>query len=177
MVDRRECPLCVDARGARWSEYLQRGTKTTKEAATAFGISVADVEEHLFKHEPSWEAKSVKDESYDKEFYIKRLDQIGTDLNRMLDDVLDGDTSTENIRNATSLTKEIRETLRLLGEITRVLKDDEAAKMERTVLTMRENYLALTNIIMKETCPSCQAKIIEAINKQKALVGGVMNER
>lgn len=171
------CPLCVDQRGQRWTEHLQRGNKTIKEAAMAFNMSDAQVEEHLFKHTPNWGGRTSKDDSYDKDFYIRRLDQIGSDLNRMLDDILDQPTNTENIRNVATLTKEIRETLRLLGEVTKVIKDDEAAKMEKAILNMRENYLALTTIIMRESCPECQAKIIDAVEKQKALVAGVVNER
>lgn len=171
-MDKTKCPLCQDKRGARWTEALALGNKTIKEAMTAFGMSKSDVEEHIYKHADSFVEGQEVGRTYEKDFYIKRLDQMGQDLNSMLEEVMSsGRVDSESIRSATTLTKEIRETLRLLGDITKVITDDNTAVLERQVLDMRNNYLTLTNIITTKVCPECQKAILEAIDTQKKLLG------
>lgn len=172
MTSEKDCLLCQDRRGQRWTEALSKGTKTFREAQVAFGITKEDIEEHLYKHQPDWSAVSASTEVQDREFYIKRLAQMGNDLNSLLEDVMDfGGTDPMTIKNATTLTREIRETLRLLGEITKVISDDETARLERALLDMRSNYLTLTNIITTQACPECQKKILASIENQKKLLG------
>lgn len=173
-MDKSGCPLCQDKRGDRWTEALALGNKSIKEAMIAFNMSKADVEEHIYKHADSFIPATDTARSYDKEFYIRRLDQMGSDLNSMLEEVMDtGRVDSESIRSATTLTKEIRETLRLLGDITKVISDDNTATLERNIMDMRTNYLTLTNIITSKVCPECQKKILEAIETQKQLMGNV----
>jgi len=173
-MDKSKCPLCQDRRGSRWTEALALGNKTTKEAMIAFGMKKVDVEEHIYHHdtETTFVDPSDANRSYNKEFYIKRLDQIGVDLNGLLDEVMGaGQVNGDTIRNVTALTKEIRETLRLLGDITKVIHDDNTAQLEKSVQDMKGNYLTLTNIITTQVCPDCQKKILTAIDTQKKLLG------
>jgi hypothetical protein len=174
-MEKDKCPLCQDKRGARWTEALALGNKTQKEAMIAFGMKRSDVEEHIYQHSKEQggdlPATTELNRSYDKDFYIRRLDQMGSDLNSMLEEVMTANVNSESIRNATTLTKEIRETLRLLGDITKVIKDDNTAELERSVIDMRTNYLTLTNIITTKVCPDCQKKILEAIDTQRKLLG------
>lgn len=172
-MNSRECPMCQDRKGQRWTEALFKGTKTIREAQQAFGMSKEQIEEHLYKHSPDWSAQQTAVmETQDREFYIKRLSQMGNDLHEMLEDVIDfGSTNPETIKSATTLTREIRETLRLLGEITKVISDDESARLERALLDMRSNYLTLTNLITTRCCPDCKAKILADIETQKKLIG------
>lgn len=171
-MDKSKCPLCQDKRGSRWTEALALGNKTQKEAQIAFGMSRADVEDHIYHHSDETAITTTEvNRSYDKDFYIRRLDQMGSDLNSMLEEVMTANVNSESIRNATALTKEIRETLRLLGDITKVIKDDNTAELERSVIDMRTNYLTLTNIITTKVCPDCQKKILEAIDTQRKLLG------
>ena len=174
MTDEVNCPLCIDRRGKRWTEALHKGNKSIRDAQLVFNMKKEDIEEHLYKHSSTLliEEPSSLAESSEREFYISRLAQMGTDLNRMLEDVVcDGNTNPETIRSATTLTKEIRETLKLLGEITKVISNDETAQLERALLDMRTNYLTLTNIITAQACPECQKKILAAIDMQKQLLG------
>lgn len=174
-MEKSKCPLCQDKRGARWTEALALGNKTQKEAMIAFGMKKADVEEHIYQHsieDGGVPATTDLNRSYDKDFYIRRLDQMGSDLNGMLEEVMaSGQVNSESIRSATTLTKEIRETLRLLGDITKVISDDNTAALERSVIDMRTNYLTLTNIITTQVCPECQKKILACIDTQKQLLG------
>lgn len=171
-MNEKTCPLCQDKKGNRWNEALSLGNKSIKEAQIAFGMSKTDVEEHVFKHNPCFIEEHEVGRAYNKDFYIKRLDQMGNDLHTMLETVMDtGRVDSESIRSATTLTKEIRETLRLLGDITKVITDDNTAELERSVLDMRNNYLSLTNIITSKVCPACQKNIIEAIDVQRKLLG------
>jgi len=172
-MEKSKCPLCQDRRGARWTEALALGNKTHKEAMIAFGMKKADVEEHIYKHnEDSFVEPADLNRTYDKDFYIRRLDQMGSDLNGMLEEVMaSGTVNSDTIRSATTLTKEIRETLRLLGDITKVINDDNTAALEKSVLDMRANYLTLTNIIATKVCPDCQKIILDAVDTQKKLLG------
>jgi hypothetical protein len=171
-MEKDKCNLCQDKRGDRWTEALALGNKSIKEAMIAFNMSKADVEEHIYKHTDSFVEGQQVGRTYEKDFYIKRLDQMGSDLNSMLEEVMSsGRVDSESIRSATTLTKEIRETLRLLGDITKVITDDNTAELERNVIDMRNNYLTLTNIITSKVCPDCQKKIIEAIDTQRKLLG------
>jgi hypothetical protein len=171
-MNERQCPLCQDRRGKRWTEALSKGRKTIREAAAAFGMSKEDIEEHLYKHQPSWtnEPSSVVETS-DREFYIRRLAQMGEDLHELLDDVIDfGSTTPDTIKSATTLTREIRETLRLLGEITKVLKSEEEREALMAAEEMKQHCMGLSNIIVTLACPSCREKIIGAIQDQKRMM-------
>jgi len=169
-----DCPLCGSGRRAqRWTEALHKGTKSVLEAQREFGMSKEAVEAHLFQHSPTWNAvPAIKEEVSERDYYIRQLSQMEIDLHKMLEDVVDFNaTSPDTIRSATSLTKEIRETLRLLGEITKVISNDETAELERAILDMRTNYLTLTNIVTTQCCPMCQKKILDAIDTQRKLLG------
>ncbi len=171
-MEKSKCRLCQDKRGGRWSEALALGNKTIKEAQVAFNMSKADVEEHLFKHTDSFTGAKENNRTYSKDFYIARLDQMGSDLNSMLDEVMgSGRVDSESIRSATTLTKEIRETLRLLGDITKVITNDNTAELEQNVLELRNILLTLTNTITNKACPECQKKILETIDTQRKLLG------
>jgi len=171
-MNERECPLCQDRRGSRWSEALIKGTKTILEAQQAFGLTREEVEEHLYKHSPDWSTTpKAAIEVQDREFYIKRLAQMGNDLNSLLEDVMDfGGTDPMTIKNVTTLTREIRETLRLLGEVTKVLKDEEAAEAMLAMEDMKRHCMNFSTIVVTLACPECREKIVTALQEQKLMM-------
>lgn len=171
-MNERDCPLCQDRRGQRWSEALIKGTKTILEAQQAFGMTREDIEEHLYKHSPDWSTRpKAAVEVQDREFYIRRLSQMGDDLNSLLEDVMDfGGTDPQTIKNVTTLTREIRETLRLLGEVTKVLKDEDAAKAMIEVEDMKRHCMNFSTIVVTLSCPECKEKIIKALQEQKLML-------
>lgn len=171
-MNERECPMCQDRRGKRWSEALSKGRKTIREAAAAFGMTKEDIEEHLYKHQPVWiDEPSAIIETSNKDYYIKRLAQMGEDLHEMLEDVVDfNGTNPETIRSVTTLTREIRETLRLLGEITKVLKDDEAQSAIMAMEEMKRHCMNFSTIVVTLACEDCRNKIVKALEDQKLMI-------
>ena len=163
------CPMCLDPKGKRWTEKVALGQRTVFEAAAAFSMSVQDVEEHIYKHDSQWSAVTPT-KAYERDFYVSKLESILSDLQRWADEIMDGEPTSENIRQGTTLTKEIRDTLRLMGETTKILKDDEAQAAIAAVKQMQARYLSLTNIIVTQACPECKAKILTAIDEQKKLM-------
>jgi predicted Zn-ribbon and HTH transcriptional regulator len=169
-MDKDTCPLCRDRKSVRWCEKIALGQRTIKEAAIAFDVTEKDIEEHIYEHEPQW-GKPADSRAYERGFYVERLESLHSDLQGWADEVMCGAPTPENIRLGIQLTKEVRETLRLLGEVTKILKDDEAQAALAAVKQMQTRYLALTNIIVTSSCPECKAKILKSIEEQKKLIG------
>ena len=169
-MDRDICPMCRDAKGTRWSEKVALGQRSIREAAIAFGMLEGDVEEHVWKHETSFVKPAATTRAYDREYYVEKLESMHNDLQVWMDEIMDGAPTPENIRLGTTLVKELRETLRLMGEVTKILKDDEAQAALAAVKQMQARYLALTNIIVLKACPDCKTAILSAIDEQKKLM-------
>ena len=165
------CPMCWYPQGSRITRKLGLGQMTYKDAARRFNMEVADVEEHVYKHSAdAWQPADAMSKSYDRDYYVKRLESMHDDLSAWADEILEREPTAENIRAATSLVKELRDTLRLLGEVTKILKDDESQQAITAVKEMQMRYLALTNIIITQSCPTCKEKILQAIEDQRKLL-------
>ena len=166
-----ECPLCRSSKGIRITRKIAKGQVSVRDVARQMGMAEADVEEHVYRHSmDAWEPSDAVTKSYDRDYYVKRLESIHDDLSEWLEDILDGDPTAENIRLATTLVKELRDTLRLLGEVTKVLKDDEAQAAIAAVEGMRMQYLNLTQTISTQCCPECREKVIAAVKTQRELL-------
>jgi hypothetical protein len=144
---------------------------TYADAARMFAMSEADIEEHVYTHSTdAWQPKDAVSRAYDRDYYVKRLESIHDDLQVWADEILEGEPTAENIRLATTLVKELRDTMRLLGEVTKILKDDEAQAALNAVQGMRNEYLSLTQTIATQCCPECQKKVVVAIKTQRELL-------
>lgn len=166
-----ECPICRSAKGQRITKKVALGQTTVADVARQFGLTHEEVEEHIYQHSPDgWTVADSVSKSYDRDYYVKRLESLHDDLAVWADEILEGDPTPENIRLATTLVKELRDTLRLLGEVTKILKDDEAQQALAAVKEMQMRYLALTNIIVVSACPECKERILKAVEEQRALI-------
>ena len=170
-MDTEICPICRSPQGSRITRKLGLGQITYQDAARRFNMSVADVEEHVYKHSPdAWQPADAVSKSYDRDYYVKRLESLHDDLSAWADEILEREPTAENIRAATSLVKELRDTLRLLGEVTKILKDDESQQAIAAVKEMQTRYLALTNIIVTQSCSECKEKVLKAIEDQRKML-------
>lgn len=154
------CPMCANKRlGERWTRAIVLGEKSAVDAASIFKMSIKDVEEHVYKHTQNQVATIQP--SYDKKYFVNALDKMNTNLETILDETM---MSTEmDVRKLTSLTKEIRETLKLLAEVAGVIGVDNSATMNKNLIDMQQKYAVLTGIILEEACPECQRKIVARI--------------
>jgi len=154
-----DCPMCANKRlGERWTRAIINGEKSSVDAANLFKISIADVEKHVYNH-------TVKLDSpvpmQDKDYFLKALSKINTNLEEVLDGLMMN--AEIDVRKLTSLTKEVRETLKLLAEVSGVIGADNSAAMQKQLLDMNKQYAVLVGIVLEEACPECQQRIVAKI--------------
>lgn len=161
------CPMCAKKTAAKkWTQAIISGEKTSVEAASVFKCSIKEIEDHVYKHasaEP--EIEIIIRTPRDKEYFLTQLDDINIKLQEALEAVADDmDLDT---RKLTSLTKEIRETLKLLAEVAGVIGADNSAAMAANLTAMQQKYLTLTGLILEECCPECQRKIVDRLKGEQ----------
>jgi len=146
--------------GNKWTQAVISGEKTSVEAAATFKITIDEVEDHVYKHAAQTVA-IIENPVRDKEYFMVQLDDINAKLQDALEIVtedLELDT-----RKLTSVTKEIRETLKLLAEVSGIIGADNSAAMAQQMTEMQQKYLTLTGLILEECCPVCQKKIVDRL--------------
>lgn len=154
-----DCPMCANKRlGERWTRSILLGEKSSVEAASLFKITIADVEKHVYNHTTTVDSPEP---TQDKDYFLKALSKINKNLEEVLDGLM---MNTEiDVRKLTSLTKEVRETLKLLAEVSGIIGQDQSASMQRNMVEMQQKYLTLTGLILEECCPVCQQKIVSRL--------------
>lgn len=159
--------MCMkQALGDSWTESIIRGDKTSVECASAMKMSIEAVEKHVYKHTSTKAVRVIKaTKSRDKDSFLDQLDGINDKLNVALDGIM---LSPElDTRQLTGLTKEIRETLKLLAEVAGVIGADNSASMQKNLNEMQQKYLTLTGLILEEACPVCQQKIVARLKGEQ----------
>lgn len=156
----KPCRLCTNPRlGKKWTNAIITGEKSSVEAASALKMSIDEVEAHVYKHEKG--VAIVETPKRDKEFFLTQLDDINAQLQDALEAVAN-DTELDT-RKLTSVTKEIRETLKLLAEVSGIIGADNSAFMQQQLTEMQQKYLTLTGLILEECCVTCQKKIVDRL--------------
>lgn len=159
---KKECILCKSPRlNKHWTQAIIRGEKTSVEAASALHISIDEVEDHVYKHEKDVVVEVVAPVKRDKQYFMTQLDDINVQLQEALE-VVSNDLELDT-RKLTSVTKEIRETLKLLAEVSGIIGADNSAMMQQQLNEMQQKYLTLTGLILEECCPVCQRKIVDRL--------------
>lgn len=170
-AEKKPCPMCMNqSLGASWTQAIIRGDKTSVEAASALKMSIEDVDKHVYKHTTPQTIRLVKStKSRDKDSFLDQLDGLNDKLNASLEEIMlkpELDT-----RQLTGLTKEIRETLKLLAEVAGVIGADNSAAMQKNLTEMQQKYLTLTGLILEEACPLCQQKIVARLKGEQGEKG------
>jgi DNA repair exonuclease SbcCD ATPase subunit len=162
VAPKKECILCKNPRlNRRWTQAVIRGEKTSVEAASALHISIEEVEDHVYKHEKDTAVEVIEPVKRDKQYFMTQLDDINAQLQEALE-VVANDMELDT-RKLTSVTKEIRETLKLLAEVSGIIGADNSAAMQQQLNEMQQKYLTLTGLILEECCPICQRKIVDRL--------------
>lgn len=157
---KNSCPMCKNSKlGERWTRAVLSGEKTSVDAASALKMSIEDVETHVYKHTQT--ITKIEKQPRDKEYFLVQLDDINCKLQEALEEIMFNPEL--DTRKLTSLTKEIRETLKLLAEVAGVIGADNSAAMAKNLTEMQQKYLTLTGLILEVACPDCQQKIVERL--------------
>jgi hypothetical protein len=159
-----KCPLCHAAPelSEDYRKRLAMGELDPRIIARQYDISIADVMEHVYEH---GEPLDVQDFGF--EYYEARMKV----LFRRFDDWMTIITNTyepseSSVRMAATLSKELRENMKLMGEFAGKIG---MVHYEHELADMQVKFAKLTDIIIKESCPECQSKILEAMEQEKML--------
>jgi DNA repair exonuclease SbcCD ATPase subunit len=152
------------ALGKKWTQAVISGEKTSVDAAAVFKISIDEVEDHVYKH-ASQAVTVIEKPVRDKEYFMVQLDDINVKLQEALEIVAED--MELDTRKLTAVTKEVRETLKLLAEVSGVIGADNSAAMARQLTEMQQKYLTLTGLILEECCPVCQKKIVDRLKGEQ----------
>lgn len=157
------CKLCQAGEiGRLWSKDIILGRKSPQEAMAAFEMQREDVLEHINNHEIITNDTTGNYESPD--FYIneilKSLKMLKDWMNYCS---LNSSKKKEDVELFIKLNKEIRETLKCLGEFHGRIGNSTSTTVNIAVLNQK--YMMLTNVLQTEVCPECRLKVIEAMEQ------------
>jgi hypothetical protein len=152
--------------GRLWSKDLILGKKNSQQAAAFFRMKPIEVMEHINKHEIVVDEETGTYESPD--FYLNEL----LKLLKLLKDwmnycVSSGQYSRQDLELAMKLNKEVRETLKTLGEFQGKMGHSSSTTINIDVINQR--YMQITNLLMTEVCPECRLKVIDLMDQLESL--------
>lgn len=153
-----QCPLCrLDSTTS--SEIRRKvilGKLDPDVVAAKYDMTAKEVMEHVYHHID--EQNMIDEVGGTLESYYFELKTMFSRMNNwfkmvMVEDMPDGDA----VRQATALSKEMRETLKLLAEIEGIIGSRAKTQNEEE---LRDEIESLKNILFTCLCPECQAKVI-----------------
>ena len=159
-----DCPLCALAPelAEDYRKRIMMGELDPRILARQYEIPLELVMEHAYEH-----GEPIDLQSYGFEYYEARMKLIF----RRFDDWMTIITNTyspdeSSVRMATSLSKELRENMKLLGEFAGKIG---MARYEKELIDLRYKFEKLSAIILTESCPECQSNMLEAMEREKML--------
>lgn len=158
-----KCNMCLaGGTGTAWCKDILAGNKTYNQAATFFHMLPLDVMEHVNQHAITVDDATGVADSPD--FYLRELLKVLKALKDWMEYcTTQANVSRGDIDLGIRLSKEVRETLKVLGEFQGRYN---ATKNPTVQLTeVHQKYMELTDVIMAEVCPKCQSKILHVIEK------------
>jgi len=153
--------------GELWASRLANGEVDYIETANFFRMTPQTVMEHVNTHAVYRDPTTGDYDSPD--FYLKELLDVLKVLKSWLEYCVNQQTiSPREIDIGIRLSKELRETLKAVGEFQGRLNRERESGISLTEI--EQNYNRLTNIILTEVCGECQEKILRLMEeKQKTL--------
>ncbi len=157
-----ECALCK--LGQELSEnYRLRivsGELDPNVVARQFDMSIEEVMTHVYEH-----GDPIDFAHLGFEYYDARLRGIFRRFNDwMIIITSTSEPDEKKVRMATLLTKELREILRLMGEIDGKVG---SAKYEKELAEANARLGQIVEIVLREACPKCQRKILDSLENLK----------
>ena len=153
-----KCPLC--ALGNELSESYRSklifGELDAGSVARTFNMSVAEVMRHAYDHGSPIDVKTLGFDYYDQ-----RMRSIFRKFNDWMNVILEESTPSERtVKMASSLAKELREILRLMGEFEGKVGD---SKYKQQAEDAERKLRIVTDVILREACPTCKLKLMRAL--------------
>mgnify|MGYP007088118007 CR=1 FL=1 len=163
----RDCKMCqAGEMGRLWSKDIIIGHKSPQEAAVMFTMTVSEVMEHINSHEIVIDEDAGTYESPD--FYIN---EVLKSLKAVKDWLsycqLSSSKKKEDFEMFIKLNKELRDTLKCLGEFHGRYGSANNATINIEALNQR--YVMITNLLNTEVCPECRLKVIKAVEQMDAM--------
>lgn len=158
-----DCPICrAKGFGNEWTKKVLTTQNTVEEAATFWNMSVDEVHHHMAEHD------IVKYDEDGDGFSSPDdlLNQLLNSLNILKSwiDVISTDSKeppANTVKSLVQLTKEIRETIKLVYEVQGKL-DTQISKDKITA--METSVQQVINLVLTTTCRECRTKITDSLS-------------
>lgn len=160
------CKICAaKSVGHIWTRDIYNGSKSYQDAAHFFNIPIDDVMEHCNTHELIIDTTKCRDVN-DPDFYMDELLSLLDMFKDWLQYCITSEHMTKSdLDMATKLGKEIRETIKTLGEFQGKLQRGSTINVNVDVINQR--YMMITNMLMTEVCDECRLKVINLMDNME----------
>lgn len=162
----QDCNMCQAGEiGRLWSRDIILGRKSPQEAALHFNMNVSDVMAHINSHEIVVDEEGGDYESPD--FYINEVLKSLKAVKDWMTYTQLSSSKNKDVDTFIKLNKELRETIKCLGEFHGRLSNSSSVTVNIEALNQR--YLMITNILNTEVCPECRLKVLKALEEIEAM--------
>ena len=167
------CKMCGSEVGVEWSQKLQRGEVRPMDAALHFNMTISDVNEHMINHDITVavvERKKFSEKIQDPNYLLDKVEMVLNRLETTLDNGIDleDDLDAGTIKLTALLTKEIRETLKLVFELQGKFKHGDIYHQQ--FIKIEGNYnLLISAITGGMLCEECQEKMLNKLETTKLI--------
>ena len=160
-LDKCQCKMCTDGPvGVKWTRDIMLGVKSLEQCATHYGMTIFEVQEHVYTHEILREDA----DDIDDQFYLDKLLRMLAYMENWASDLMsDGESDKASIDSLTKLVKEMRTTITTIAEFKGRL-DRTTTKIN--VEKIEGKVLSLVNVILEDVCDDCRSKITKVMSKQ-----------
>jgi len=152
------CPMCRDPiRSMSWVRLILNHQRTPFEAAEDMGMKPEDVNNHIYHHVDHETIPSP-----DNPDYLRyKMNKFANIIELWFDDmVVQRTLDRATMEMALKLVKEIRENLKVIGEM-----DGQLNRVDPKVqiINITNDFKKLTNVIMMDACDECRPKMLAAV--------------
>jgi len=156
------CPLCNNpAKASSWVRLILNNHRTAIACAEFFKTTPEQVNKHIYSHYDVADTVSPNDPEFIKDKLLKLLSTIELWFDEaIIDNAIDRGT----VDLALKMSREIRDTLKLYGELNGQLSQQNATI---NIVAIQNNYRQLTNTLMMDLCPDCQIKVMRVIENKR----------
>jgi DNA mismatch repair ATPase MutS len=146
--------------GRLWSKWIIMGSKTAQDTALQFKMLPAEVMDHVNNHEIVVNEEKGIYESPD--LLMNELLKILKQLKDWMKYISTIDYDKDDIDTFVKLTKELRETIKVMGEFQGKL--NKGNNVNVNVAMINQRYEQFTYLLMDEVCEDCRLKVLNLMD-------------
>lgn len=150
--------MCKDPlRSMSWVRLILNHQRTAFEAAEDFGMKPEDVNNHIYHHVDHEAIPSPENPDYLR----YKMNKFANIIELWFDDmVVQRTLDRATMEMALKLVKEIRENLKVIGEM-----DGQLNRVDPKVqiINITNDFKKLTNVIMMDCCDECRPKMLKTV--------------